>query len=69
MTTSVSAPAGVKSVEMTGAVTCGPETAARLGVPVGTVVELGVLAAKHSNPLRRLSAWRRRYRGNFGEVS
>lgn len=69
MSSSVTTSADVKSVEITGAVTCGPETAAKLGVPAGTVVDLGVLAAKHSNPLKRLDAWRRRYRGNFGEVN
>ncbi len=69
MSSSVTTSADVKSVEITGAVTCGPETAAKLGVPVGTVVDLGVVAARHSNPIRRLSAWKRRYRGGFGEVS
>lgn len=48
--TSTSAP--TRSVELTAKIIAGPETAARLGVPVGTEIELGTLAYWHRNPIR-----------------
>lgn len=55
---------GVKSREFTAQITCGPETAARLGVPVGTIVDLGRVAYWHRNPIKR---WRgqRKIAGGF----
>ncbi len=50
------ASADVKFAEVSGVVTVGPETAARLGVPVGTQVDLGTLAVYHRNPVRRFLA-------------
>lgn len=46
-----SAPA--RSVELAAAIIAGPETAARLGVPVGSTVDLGTLAYWNRNPIRR----------------
>lgn len=53
----VRARSDVKQVMLGGRVRVGPETAARLGVPAGTVVDLGELAYWHKNPLRRV-CWR-----------
>lgn len=49
--TSVGVPA--KSVELGAKIVVGPETAAKLGVPVGTEVDLGTLAYWHKSPIRR----------------
>ena len=46
--------ADIKAVELQGKVIVGPESAAKLGVPVGTEVDLGTLAYYHRNPVRRL---------------
>lgn len=43
----------MKSVELSAVVIVGPETAARLGVPVGTAIDQGTLAYWHRNPIRR----------------
>lgn len=40
------------AMELTGTVKVGPASAARLGVPVGTEVDLGRLAYQHSDPAR-----------------
>jgi hypothetical protein len=45
--------ANVKSAELMGKVIVGPESAARLGIPVGTEVDLGTLAYYHKNPVKR----------------
>lgn len=50
------AKARFESASIGAVVTVGPETAARLGVPVGTEVDLGTIAYYHKNPIRRL-AW------------
>ena len=52
----------MKSVELGAVITVGPETAARLGVPVGTQVDLGTLAYWHRNPIRRFIGRLRRRR-------
>ena len=46
-----------KKATIEAQVTVGPETAARLGVPVGTVIDYGTIAYWHRNPLKRW-AWR-----------
>lgn len=43
----------MRSLELTAKIIAGPETAARLGVPVGTEIDLGTLAYWHRNPIRR----------------
>lgn len=45
--------ASVKSAELQGQVTVGEETAAKLGVPVGTVIDLGTLAYYNDNIFKR----------------
>lgn len=57
-TLAVGANSPVKENILSGKVTCGPETAARLGVPVGTVIDLGVISYYHRNPIKRW--WGRR---------
>ena len=38
-------------------VTLGPESAARMGVPVGTQIDHGMVSYYHRNPLKRLRFW------------
>lgn len=45
--------ATMREVALEATLIAGPETAARLGVPVGTPVDLGTLAYWHRNPIRR----------------
>ena len=56
-------PSYLKSVELCAVKIVGPETAARLGVPVGTPIDLGTLSYWHRNPIRRFVGrlTRRRY--------
>ncbi len=51
----VSAPVAVRSSEIGAIVTLGPESAAALGVPVGTTIDYGVLCSWHWNPVVRLA--------------
>ena len=50
----------LKEHELSAVVTVGAITAAKLGVPVGTEVDLGVISYYHRNPLIRW--WRRHTR-------
>lgn len=47
----------VKEASTSAVITLGPESAGKLGVPVGTQVDLGMIAYYHRNPWKR---WRGR---------
>jgi len=52
-----------KSFDFHAVVVCGPETAAKLGVPVGTEIELGRVAYWHRNPVKRWLGQRKLSKG------
>ncbi len=48
---------GVSESAIGATVKLGPESAARLGVPEGTVVDYGMVAYHSRNPLKRARFW------------
>jgi ABC-type lipoprotein release transport system permease subunit len=59
----VNASANAKMTSLEAKIVLGEQSATALGVPVGTEIDLGVLAYHHRNPLKRLAF---RLRQRFG---